>query len=89
MRTWWFAVTSCVGPLNNYTLATEENLRNVGVCASCNHFPISWNEFYHNTQPETITNICTRYIFQMVFRENIGDFTDLQNEKKNQSGSYM
>ena len=27
-------------------------------------------------------NICTRYIFQMVFRENIGYFTDLHNEKK-------
>ena len=22
------------------------------------------NEFYHNTQPETISNICTRYIFK-------------------------
>ena len=31
---------------------------------------------------ETISNIWTRYIFQMVFRENIGDFTDLHNEKK-------
>ena len=73
---------SCVRPLINYTLATEENVRNGGVCACCNYFPITWNEYYHNTQPETITNICTRYIFQMVFREYIGDFTDLHNEKK-------
>ena len=34
-----------------------------------------------NTQPETILNIPTRYIFQRVFRGNIGDFTDLHNEK--------
>ena len=46
-------------------------------------FVITWNEFYHNTQPETISNICTRYIFQTVFRENIGDFTELRNEKIN------
>ena len=44
-------------------------------------FVITWNEFYYNTQPETILNICTRYIFQRVFRENIGDFTELRNEK--------
>ena len=28
------------------------------------HIPFTWNEFYHNTQPETILNIHTRYIFQ-------------------------
>ena len=82
MRTWRFAVMSCVCPLINYTLATEENVRNVRVCACCNHFPITWNKFYCNTQLETISNICTRYIFQRFFRENIGDFTDLHNEKK-------
>ena len=63
MLTWRFAVMSCVCPLINYTLATGENVRNVRVCACCNHFLITWNEFYHNTQPETISNICTRYIF--------------------------
>ena len=72
---------SCVCPLINYTLATEENVRNVRVCACCNHFPITWNKFYRNTQLETISNIRTRYIFQRLFRENIGDFTDLHNEK--------
>ena len=75
------AYLGCWCPLINYTLATEENIRNIRVCACCNHFPITWNEFYHNTQPETISNICTRYIFQMFFRENISDFTDLHNEK--------
>ena len=73
---------SCVCPLINYTLATEENVRNVRVCACCNHFPITWNKFYRNTQLETLSNIRTRYIFQRFFRENIGDFTDLHNEKK-------
>ena len=73
---------SCVCLLINYTLATEGNVRYIQVCACCNHFPITLNEFYHTTEPETISNICTRYIFQMVFRENIGDFTDLHNEKK-------
>ena len=38
--------------------------------------------FYYNTQSETIWNIRTRYIFQRFFRENIGDFTELHNEKK-------
>ena len=74
---------SCVCPLINYTIATEENVCNVRVCAICNQFPITWNEFYLNTQPETISYICTRYIFQMVFRENIRDFTELHNEKIN------
>ena len=83
MRTWRFAVMPCVCPLINYTLATEENVRNVRVCACYNHFPITWNKFYDNTQLETISNIRTRYIFQSFFRENIGDFTDLHNEKKN------
>ena len=27
------------------------------------------------------TNICTRYIFQIFFRKNFADFTDLHNEK--------
>ena len=39
------------------------------------------NEIYHNTQPETILYIRTRYISQRVFRGNISDFTDLHNEK--------
>ena len=37
---------------SNYTLATEENVGNIPVCACWNHFPITCiNEFYHNTQP--------------------------------------
>ena len=80
MRTWRIAVMSCVRPLINYTLATEENVCNLRVCACCNHFPITWNKFYRKTQLETISNIRTRYIFKFFFRENIGDFTDLHNE---------
>ena len=35
------------------------------------------------TPNQTISNICTRYIFSKSFyRKNIGDFTDLHNEKK-------
>ena len=32
---------------------------------------------------QTILNIHTRYVFQRFLRENIGDFTDLHNEKNN------
>ena len=32
---------SCVCQLINYTLATEENVGNIPVCACCNHFPIT------------------------------------------------
>ena len=40
------------------------------------------------TPNQTILNIRTRYIFfSKIFRENIGDFTDLHNEKK--SGSFV
>ena len=42
-------------PLINYALATEENVRNLLFCACCNHLPITSNEFYHNTQPKTIS----------------------------------
>ena len=82
MHTWRFAAMSCVCPLINYTLATEENVRNVLVCACCNHLPITWNEFYHNTQPETISKYSHKVHFQGFFRENIGKFIDLHNEKK-------
>ena len=51
MRTWWLAAMSCACQLLNYTLATEYNVGNVRVCACCNHFPITWNEFYYNTEP--------------------------------------
>ena len=96
-KMWFFLFTSCrhvywcvrdnsqlclLRVHSYYTLGTEENVRNVRVCACCNHFPIIWNKFYRNTKLETILNIRTRYIFQRVFRENIGDFTDLHNEKK-------
>ena len=56
----------CAFQLINYMLATEENVRIVWVCACFNHFPITWNEFYHNTQPKNL-NIRTMYIFQRVF----------------------
>ena len=80
MRTWRFAVMSCVCPLINYTLATEENVRNVRVCACCNHFPITWNK-WHPTRNNFEYSHKVR--FSKVFlREKIGDFTDLHNEKK-------
>ena len=47
MHMWWLAVISCA----LHTLATEENVGNIPVCACCNHFPFTWNEFYHNTKP--------------------------------------
>ena len=42
------------------------------------------------TSNQTISNIRTRYIFSksFFFRKNIGDFTDLHNEK-NQTGSFV
>ena len=50
---------SCACKLINYTLATEENVGNVRVCACWYRFP-----------NQTISNVCTRYIFQRVFRKN-------------------
>ena len=44
-------------------------------------FAITWNEFYHSTQPDTISNIRTKYIFQTVLSGNICDLTELHNEK--------
>ena len=72
---------SCVCPLISYRLATEENVHNVRV-------RMMQSLSNHNTQPKTISNIHTRYILQRAFRENVGDFTELHNEK-NQSGSYV
>ena len=51
MRTWWLAVMSSTCQLINYTLATEENICHAWVCTFWNPFPITWNEFYHNIQP--------------------------------------
>ena len=51
MRSWQLAVMSCACQLINYTLTTEENVGNVRLCACCNPFPFTLNEFYHNTQP--------------------------------------
>ena len=53
MRTWRLAVISGGCQLINYTLATEENVGNVRVCACCNHILMTGNEFYHNTQPNS------------------------------------
>ena len=33
--------SSCACQFVNYTLATEENVGNLRVCACCNHFPIT------------------------------------------------
>ena len=88
MRTWRFAVMSCVCPLINYTLATEENVRNVRVCACCNHLPITWNKFCCNTQLETISNIRTRYIFKGVLGK-ISAILPICIMKKIQPGSYV
>ena len=73
---------SCACQLINYMLATEENFRNVQVCACCNHFPITCNEFYHNTQPNNF-EYCTRYIFQRLFLGKISAILSICIMKKN------
>ena len=83
MHTWWLAVMTCACQLINYTLATEENLGNEPVCACCNHFPITWNELFHNIQPSNFEYSHKVHFSKSFFRKNIGDFTDLHNEKKN------
>ena len=64
MHTWWLVVMSCACQLINYTLATEENVGNIQVCACCNHFPITWNEFYDNTQPNNFEYLHKVQVFQ-------------------------
>ena len=67
------------------SLITHLQLKNVGnlpVCACC-IITFQLLEMCSITTPnETISNICTRYTFQRdFFAKNIGDFTDLKNEK--------
>ena len=50
---------SCACQLINYTLATEENVGNIPVCACCNRFPV-----YHNTQPNTFEYSHKVQVFQ-------------------------
>ena len=75
-----------------HSIITRLQLKKMSVMYESAHdaitFVITCNEFFHNTQPETISNTRTRYIFQRVFIENIGDLMELHNEK-NQSGSYV
>ena len=79
---------SCVCQLINYTLATEEYVSNVRNCACCYHFPITSNEFYHNTQPNNF-EYSHKVHFSEFFRKNIGDFTDLHNEQNQSAGSFV
>ena len=79
---------ACLCHLINYTLATEENVDNVRVCAGCNHFPITLNEFYHNIHPNTFEYSHKVHFSKKFFRKNIGNFTYLHNEK-NQSESSV
>ena len=66
---------SCMCPLINYTLATEENVCKYESAHDAITFVITCNKFDHNTQPDAISDIRTRFIFQRFFlRENIGDF---------------
>ena len=55
---------SCACQLINYTLAAEENVGNIPVCASCNHFPITSNEFYRNTQSNNLEYSHKVQVFQ-------------------------
>ena len=53
-----------------HSLITSLQLKKISVMYESAHdtitfqFPFTSNEFYHNTQPETIWNIRTRYIFK-------------------------
>ena len=77
-----YHVMSWACQLNNYTLATEENVRNVQSA----HVAITFQLLKMSsitTANQTISNICTRYFFQRCFRENIRNLNDLYTEKKN------
>ena len=76
-----YHVMSWACQLNNYTLATKENVRNVQSA----HVAITFQLLEMSsitTANQTISNICTRYFFQRCFRENIRDLNDLHTEKK-------
>ena len=73
------------------SLITRLQLKKTSVIYEPAHVAITFQllEMSSITTPnQKILNIRTRYIFQRVLRENIGDFTDLHNEK-NQSGSFV
>ena len=77
----------CACQLINYTLATEENVRNEEPAHVA--IPFQLLEMSSITTPnQKILNIHTRYIYQRVFKGKISDFTDLHNGK-NQSGSFV
>ena len=70
---------------------THLQLNKMSVMYKSAHFAIAYQllEMSSITTPNlTVSNVCTWYIFKEVFRKNICDFTDLQNEK-NQSGSFV
>ena len=67
------------------SLVTHLQLKKMSVMFESAHVAITFQllEMSSITTPnQTISNICTRYIFQRFFQENIGNFTDLHNEKK-------
>ena len=61
---------------------SEKNVHNVQICTYCNHFAITLNEFYHNTQSNNLESLLKVHFSKNFFRKNIGFFTDLHNEKK-------
>ena len=64
---------SCACQLINYTLATEENVGNVRVCACCNRFQITWNVFYHNTQLKNFEYSLKVHFFKDFFKSFLGE----------------
>ena len=68
------------------SLITGLQLKKMSVMYEINHFPITRKEFYHNTQPNNF-EYSLKVHFSKGF-QNIGDFTDLPNEKT-QSGSFV
>ena len=48
----------------------------------------TWHEFYHNTQPETILNICTRYIFRRVLGKTSAILRSCKMKKINLEVTY-
>ena len=79
----YMTICSRLVPVNS--LITRLQLKKMSVMYESGHVAITFQllKMTSITTPnQTISNIRTRYIFQRGLRKNIGDFTDLQNEKK-------
>ena len=67
-----------------HSLITRLQLKKMSVMYESAHVAITFQLLEMSsiiTPNQKQFRICTRYIFQMFFRENIGDFTDLHIEK--------